>query len=98
MQQIAQTNSEYPFQASCVASFIRKCANLAIFDHKTGKNRLDRIRNVPYNGPRYSRDGILALQKRSSSLGDSYGAAEGAVPHLGFGMDPAHGVLRLGSI
>ena len=37
---------------------------------------------------------ILALEKRSSSLGDSHGAVDGAVPHLGVGMALAHGVLR----
>ena len=41
-------------------------------------------------------DDILALRKRSSSLGDSHGAADGAVPHLGVGMAQAHGVLRPG--
>ena len=41
---------------------------------------------VPLHGLTCCVDNILALQKRSSSLGDSHGAADGAVSHLMVGM------------
>ena len=48
---------------------------------KMGKNGSDRIRGL-WGVPKYFADDTFAIGKRSSLLGHSHGAVEGAVPHL----------------
>ena len=78
--------------------FSKKDAFFVIYDPKKGQNGTERIRKGLFHGPRYCGDDILASGKSSSPLGQPHVAPEGAVAHLGVGMDPAHGVLRLGPI
>ena len=57
---------------------------------KTEKKRIKRDRDVPFHAWGCELDVVLAFGKRSSAVGGSQGAADGAALPLGLGMAPAH--------